>query len=229
MKLKVLLSSLLTVACAFSATAPEDTKCGKAVTALFSDEGGHGTAYILKTPNGNKFLMTAAHVCARSKVMTSKYGVHAVLFKNEFKDTCILSISDVNKDYLTPYKNPTVGQKVNILGFPLECQYDAQQGTVVGSYLFEVALPTGYYGDKCGEHYETPVSVQGKFQACVIRNNTLELKMLVRPGNSGGPVFNANGNVVGHVIGSSGNDAGYMIPISDVLEVLSESGLDKPQ
>ncbi len=100
-------------------------------------------------------------------------------------------------------------------GFPLDFIYNYQEGITddVGYGMYK--LPKDYYGPGC------PAGSLEDSTDCGIFVTNVRLKILARGGNSGGPVVNTTGDVVGILIGSDSAGNGYMVPVSELVKVLT--------
>lgn len=175
---------------------------------------GRGTGFFIQVDK-TKYLVTAAHVCGTSDILISPNGLHKVIVKQSHRDICIAS-SYQNVNTLPLGNDPKNGDYVDMTGFPGNLTYDYQKGVarVVGVSIF--SMPYGFYE---GEPVCPKFSVDKLDGTCAIPVTTIQLNILARPGNSGGPVLNAAGEVVGIIIGTDG-ESGYMTPVSELLNIL---------
>lgn len=193
-------------------TSSAKTREDPAVVQVFSPIS-RGTGFFIEG-GGRKYLVTAAHVCGSFKFLVSAKGVHNVLASSPRQDICVLSTyQNVTALKLAPDSNP--GDKVNMTGFPLDFIYDYQEGTVKGPGFSVFKMPVNYYGLGCPE---TSLPVK---DGCAIYITTVQMQILSRPGNSGGPVVNTNNEVVGILIATDNQGYGYMAPVSELLKVLT--------
>lgn len=128
-----------------------------------------------------------------------------VLATDKFNDLAILqvqgvNVSNTNIPYMVKTTTSDVGEDVFVLGYPLT--------STMGE---EIKLTTGVVSSKTG--YQGDVSIY-------------QISAPIQPGNSGGPLFDENGNVIG-IVSAKHNDAenvGYAVKAS-YLRNLMESAI----
>ena len=128
-----------------------------------------------------------------------------VLAIDKFNDLALLQVqgahvSNMNIPYMVKTTTSDVGEDVFVLGYPLT--------STMGE---EIKLTTGVVSSKTG--YQGDVSIY-------------QISAPVQPGNSGGPLFDENGDVIG-IVSAKHNDAenvGYAIKAS-YLRNLMESAM----
>jgi S1-C subfamily serine protease len=197
MRFVLALAGALLLACSAHA-APFDASSAVEV----SDDSGHGSGVYI----GHGYVLTAAHVVAGKSEMTIRRNrsadwvdtwTAAVVWTDAVKDFALLKIRAVMPDEdMRPAKvsceKPTLGQPLTIVGWP------ADLGQVQS---------VGYIGSEEAKRGAWPVSY-----------------VVVAPlffGNSGGPVYAADGKVIGLAVGLvSGTSLALMVPTSTVCEAL---------
>jgi S1-C subfamily serine protease len=144
------------------------------ISMIGKNEGGHGTGVII----GPNQVATAKHVAAApdtTVVVIDENGKEYKAVSVEVSDKTDFAIITVEKRFDGPKakiscKEPKPLDKVYIVGFPLDFNRSVYENTVVGYYQ------DGDYG------------------------NVLLATGVSLPGNSGGPVFDAQGRLVGILV-----------------------------
>lgn len=165
---------------------------------------------------GSNYIVTNHHVVEDAKTIVVK-GVGGN-FNNEYEaevialdkisDLAIIAIKDpkFNSKGNLPYKVKTslsdVGEEVFVLGYPLT----ATMGD-------EIKLTTGVVSSRSG------------FQGDV---SLYQISAPVQPGNSGGPLFDNNGNVIGIVSAkhTGAENVGYAIKTSYLKNLMESAGIN---
>ena len=170
---------------------------------------GSGSGFIYKIEGNSAYVMTNHHVVDGGNkwtVITSRDEEieGKVLGSDEYLDLAVIKID--KKDYMEAVTILPTDKKVNL-----------------GDTVFTIGAPVGYEyrgtvtnGIVSGLNRLVEVSVknslQGDYVMEVIQTNTA-----VNPGNSGGPLFNSNGEVIGVIsmklVESSIEGMGFAIPI----------------
>lgn len=170
-----------------------------------------GTGFALK----NNYIVTNYHVVDGATII-SVQGINGdfnkkykakVIIVDKFNDLAILKIEDINillNDIPYAIKTSTseVGEDVFVLGYPLT--------STMGE---EIKLTTGVVSSKTG------------FQGDV---SLYQISAPIQPGNSGGPLFDDNGDVIGIVSAKhrGAENVGYAIKAS-YLRNLMESAISE--
>jgi len=177
-----------------------------------------GTGFVYKTDNDKAYLLTNNHVISNASdvyvTFTDGSIVKAEIVGSDvYSDIAVLS---VGKEYgkniaeIGSSESARLGDTVFAIGAPLDNAYSwsVTRGIVSGKdRLVEVELTSG--------NTKTPMVV-----------NTLQTDAAINNGNSGGPLANANGEVIGitsiKLASSSIEGMGFAIPIENAIEIAEE-------
>ncbi len=169
------------------------------VDVSLADGHGYGTGWVA----GAGLLVTNAHVVEGAQGRVGLHGDHVdgeglVADVHRSEDLATLrSSTELPQSLDLAEADPVPGDLVRALGYPLAGPFTATEGRVI-EYV-----DGGRFG------------VVG----CVIRTS-----VNLRPGNSGGPLLNANGDVVGVVFAVQVSDGVALAqPVSSVSAVLGAS------
>lgn len=173
-----------------------------------------GTGFALN----NGYVVTNNHVVDGAKTLVLKRAVGdsviqytgEVVGTDEEHDLAIIKVQETNKAWGTlPYSLKTqlseVGESVFVLGYPM--------ASILGD---EIKLTTGVVSSRTG--YQGDASMY-------------QISAPIQPGNSGGPLFDNDGNVVGvvnaKVIEEHAENVGYAIKAKHLRELLVSLSLEK--
>ena len=171
-------------------------------------ESGAGSGVIISSDG---YILTCAHVVDGASTITVTIGDKDYTATLVGEDTTSdISVIKIDADGLTPATvgnsdSLKVGQSVMAVGNPL----GELGGTVTGGMISAL---------------NRSVTIQGS--SSVNTMSLIQMDASVSPGNSGGGLFNMNGELVGIVNAkSSSSDAeglGFAIPINDAIKVAQE-------
>jgi S1-C subfamily serine protease len=163
--------------------------------------------------NKNGFIITNFHVIEDARSITVQYTDHGktleysakVVLSDKQNDLCILQISDesfkpfLNIKYGIKGASCDVGTSVFAMGYPMS--------TALGE---EVKITDGLISSKTG--YQGDVA-------------TYQISVPIQPGNSGGPLFDKQGNLVGITNAGvrSAENVGYAIKVSYLNNLIDVS------
>jgi S1-C subfamily serine protease len=160
---------------------------------------------------GPGLVVTNAHVVAGQKDTTVQLrgegpllDAEAVAFDPQ-DDVAVLRVNGLDAPALHMAPIEREGADGAILGFPLDGPYDVRAARIG---------PT------------RAVVSQDAYGRGPVQRRMTALRGLVRPGNSGGPLVNADGEVVGTIFAArtgSGPASGYAVPDREVREALDEA------
>ncbi len=168
----------------------------RAVTCL---EGGTGTGFLLD----ERTVVTAAHVVEGAVAVSVQVSGEPMPARVAALDTSLdLAVLDLGHSApgavlpLAP-TDPAYGDSVAILGYPEGGPLRMTEGTILDPYAFAV--------------------IEGRSQPGLV-----ETDASARPGNSGGPLVNPDGEVAGVVIAGSRTADGptYAVPATTVARAL---------
>jgi len=182
-------------------TDPDVVRAGQSVVkvrgANACGRGVEGSGFVI----ADHYLMTNAHVVAGvshpSVIVGDDERSATVVYYDPDTDIAVLSFDSQG---LTPLRFDThakARQAIAILGYPEDGPYDVEPGRIRSSQRLR---SPDIYGD-----------------GTVIRE-VYSLRGLIRPGNSGGPIVDADGEVAGVVFAASVTDAdtGYALTADQV-------------
>ncbi len=161
---------------------------------------------------GHDLVVTNAHVVAGEtdtvvQISGQPPGLpaHALVF-DPHNDVAILSVPGLDEPSLSLAHDPPSGTAAAILGYPLDGPFDTEPGRIGQT---ETVSTEDAYGN-----------------GPVLRSITT-LRGLVRPGNSGGPMIDARGQVIATVfaaiVGGSNEHGGFAVPNALVTKELAQA------
>ena len=171
-------------------------------------ESGAGSGVIISSDG---YILTCAHVVDGASTITVTIGVKDYIATLVGEDTTSdIAVIKIDADGLTPATvgnsdSLKVGQSVMAVGNPL----GELGGTVTGGMISAL---------------NRSVTIQGS--SSVNTMSLIQMDASVSPGNSGGGLFNMNGELVGIVNAKSSSSdpegLGFAIPINDAIKVAQE-------
>lgn len=164
--------------------------CGKAM---------EGSGWVI----AENTIVTNAHVVAGAAQVnlstTNGTAVGAVTFYDPDVDVAVIHVDNLGLPAV-PLASTTLeqGDDASLMGFPLGGPFDVQNARIRGRIT--ISGPNIYSSTRVSREVYT-------------------LRGLVREGNSGGPLFNAHGEVVGMIFGVSTDnpDVGFALTLNQVL------------
>ena len=170
---------------------------------------GSGSGFIYKIEGNSAYIMTNHHVIDggnKWKIITSQDDEieGKVLGSDEYLDIAIIKVD--KKDYMEKVAIASSDKKINL-----------------GDVVFTIGAPVGY--EYRGTVTNGIVSGINRLVEVSVKNSTkedyvmevIQTNTAVNPGNSGGPLLNANGEVIGIIsmklVENSIEGMGFAIPI----------------
>ena len=166
-----------------------------------------GSAFVYKVENEYAYLLTNHHVISGAEKITlirsdDKEIDGTVLGSDEYLDLAVVRIKkedSIDVCVLGNSENSKLGDTVFTIGSPLGYEY---RGTVTDGIL-------------SGKDRMVTVSLSGTTNDWIMK--VLQTNAAVNPGNSGGPLLNAEGEVIGVIslklVQNSVENMGFAIPI----------------
>jgi len=150
-------------------------------------KGGHGSGFHI----GNGYLITAAHVVGVAEKVSLKTSLGGsteaeVLWSNKAYDIALLRLSGPAELQTAPLvcRVPQIGEAITAKGNPVTAEFITVWGRVAGSER-----------------------EMGPWRSVVVTN------IATVPGQSGGPVFDAGGNVIGVTVGVMASPVGFSVSL----------------
>ena len=160
----------------------------------------------------DNFLLTSYHVVKDAKSISIRglygkfdntYSAGLEYFNEEHDIACLkISQANSNKKFVIPYsiksQNSDVGENIFVLGYPLQ--------STMGQ---EIKLTTGIISSNSGFMGDTTL---------------FQISAPIQPGNSGGPLFDNNGNLIGIIAAKHKNadNVGYAVKLNLIRNFLKE-------
>jgi len=179
---------------------------------------GSGSGFIYKIDDDFAYIMTNHHVIDSSNkwtVITSNDEEieGTVLGSDEYVDIAVVKVkknSIMNAATILPQdKTINLGETVFTIGTPLGYEY---RGTITNGII-------------SGLNRLVEVSVKNTLQTDYVME-VIQTNTAVNPGNSGGPLFNANGEVIGIIqmklVDNKVEAMGFAIPIEYAMKHISK-------
>lgn len=185
---------------------------------------GTGTGFYTTDLLGRKVIVTNAHVCLERRqpliIHPSKVGrPFRVVPKyiSYITDLCVIAApeGDTHPALTIATKALADGEPLFIAGHPRGNPFTVSKGTVVGPMKVEVAYPETFCENGSGK------LVNGFFgPICAKEMRSFGMEVVMKPGNSGGPILSQYGEVVG--VAFAGGDGGqFALRLSELRRVLS--------
>lgn len=169
-----------------------------AVATVFAGNG-HGSGFLIS----DNLILTNQHVVGDAKAVNVKFGnglelVGNVIATNSARDVALVKLNAVLPKFFNISKTlPDIGAEVYAIGTPLDQSLSSTISKGIVSNIRDIDS-----------------------------KNFIQSDVNIRPGNSGGPLLDKNGNVIGIavsgvVINQVSQGINFFIPINDALKVLN--------
>jgi S1-C subfamily serine protease len=161
--------------------------------------GVEGTGFLYSPTR----LMTNAHVVAGvdepTVIVGDKEISGTVVYYNEDLDVAVIAVSGIGRPFLRFDESGAERQAAAVLGYPNDGPYDVQAARIRNEQRLR---SPDIYGN-----------------GTVIRE-VFSIRSMVRPGNSGGPLVDKQGEVLGVIFAASvtDNNTGYALTAAQVAE-----------
>ena len=187
-----------------------------------------GTGFVYKTENGTAYLLTNNHVIENADDVYVKFTNETVVKaevvgSDVYSDIAVLSVDEkyiISVAEIGSSEDARLGDTVFAIGAPIDNAYSwsVTRGIISGKdRMVEVELTSGTT--------TTPMIV-----------NTIQTDAAINNGNSGGPLSNANGEVIGitsiKLASSTIEGMGFAIPIETAVDyaeqLISDESPERP-
>ena len=166
-------------------------------------QGFTGTGFVI----GPDHVLTNAHVVGGASAVgvevDGQLVTATVVDYDSEQDTAVLYVPELDLPALTfdPQTQPAESDAI-VLGYPLGGQFTVSAGRVRS--VTELTGPDIY-------------------QSTTVQRQVYLLRALVRPGNSGGPVLDADGEVIGLVFGAAIDDpeTGFALTAAEIADTVA--------
>ena len=191
---------------------------------------GSGSGFIYKKDGNKYYIMTNNHVVEDATsvkiTLTNKKSIETTLVgKDKYLDIAVLSFEskdDYSVASLGSSTNTRVGDTVFTVGAPIDST----------TYSWTVTR-----GILSGKDRMVSVSTSSKSNSADYIMKSLQTDAVINSGNSGGPLCNANGEIIGitnmKLVSSTIEGMSFAIPIEDAIEyadkLVSGDDVSRPQ
>lgn len=184
----------------------------------------NGSGFIFKGPSGKQYLVTNYHVClggswhnVATGSLESGEVVRGGIVKRDIKPDLCAALIERRKAPLELAKELKPDTRVYTRGYPYGV-LSQSKGKYIGITKWSYMFPIEQIGE-CPSEAQKDFSGDGILAGCETEYTDNVTDLYARPGSSGSPVVNFDGDLVG-VMSSwdSGKDAGGMVRLEDIKE-----------
>lgn len=185
----------------------------------------NGSGFLLKAPSGKTYLVTNFHVCLKGSWLNKLTGsletgevVQGVIIKRGIKpDLCAAKVSARTPAPLTIGSSLVPLQQIYTRGYPYGV-LSQSAGTFIGRMKWEYMFGLDQIGE-CADKKDKVYGGDGILEGCQVEFIDNVTTLYSRPGSSGSPVVNSDGELVG-VVSSwmSEQDSAGMVRLEDIQE-----------
>jgi uncharacterized membrane protein required for colicin V production len=193
---------------------PDVERAGESVLKIHGNNdcgrGVEGTGFLISADR----LMTNAHVVAGvddPEVVVGDENFEAdVVYYNSDLDVAVLRVSGIVRDHLELSFEAQPNDGGAILGYPQDGPFDVQPARI---------------------RDETKLRSPDIYGHGSVIREVFSLRGLIRPGNSGGPLVNSQGQVTGVIFAASlsDNDTGYALTAQAVREAAAKGRINNDE
>ena len=167
----------------------------------------NGTGALVRGKSGKVYVLTNFHVCVgilyrgkfRGALPTGQSYEGKLVKADPQKDLCAAEPDAGTKSVLALNlsRRSRIGQGLYTRGYPNGVLMESH-GTLEGEVQWSHDFPIDYVGE-CGPGMEKRINPWGVLEACGVRFRSSLTNLYSRPGSSGSPVVDVDGNLVGVV------------------------------
>jgi S1-C subfamily serine protease len=193
---------------------------GKSIFKVIIPGKGSGSGFVISTPRGKRAI-TNAHVCMTEGNMLylKRYDgatyVEQALYIDYHADLCVVSLHDQTMPALDLALPALRGDTVFVVGHPHGNSLTVTEGIFVDYQTIDVG-----YEPPCVDGDSVQQGFFGDVQ-CGRSMYSMNITAITRPGNSGGPLVNSNGDVVG-IVFAGGDGDNFALPVRSLWRVLKD-------
>ena len=191
--------------------------------------GNHGgTGFLAKMPSGRTLMVSNRHVCevAENGLIAAHYPdnpsrstVIKVIESSSVTDLCLLEgIPGIEGMPVAKFYNPK--KRIAVVGHPRLQPATFTEGYAYSRETVKAMEPVS--AKECKQKIESIDTLFGPIPVCVEELEAWKSTVVILPGSSGSPVFNAEAEIVGVMFaGEEETHWGIFVPIEDLKAFIS--------